>query len=103
MVKVLFITCFHPHPLRDVALLWRSLGGGGERGDEGGGGPPWWACSRDKWSERPSGLSPDGGGGGGSPGNSCGLLSGYGGGLRGSSGDSRGRRASGGTVLSPGG
>lgn len=40
-------TCFHPHSLRDVALLWWSFcGGGGERGEENSGHPsggarPW--------------------------------------------------------------
>lgn len=93
MAKVLF-TCFHPHSLCDVALLWWSLCGGGERGDENSGGPPGRACSRDKWSVcSPAGLSPDscGGGGGGSPGNRRGLLRGSR--LR---GDSQGRHGSGG-------
>lgn len=88
MKKALF-TCFHPHSLCDVALLWRRLCGGGERGDEDGGGPPGRACSRDKWSEcSPAGLSPDCCGGGRPPGNRCWLLCGSGGRLRGSSDDS---------------
>lgn len=66
--KALF-TCFHPHSLCDIALLWWSLSGGGERGDEDGGDPPGGGRSWYKWSEcSPAGLSPDGCGGCGSPG-----------------------------------
>lgn len=43
------VTCFHPQPLGDVALLQRRLGGGGERGNKDSSAPPRDVCSGYRW------------------------------------------------------